>query len=223
MVANIRKVAESLVSIPQIFVSIPQILVFSCFSVLRWGHLEAVAELLVEGCAVGEAAHLGNKGDGVVGAGQQAGGMIHAVGVDEGLGTRAVRALADGFVDVAVVGAEHRGKRVAVQVGISIALLLSHQLCESEEELLVGCALLFGLLGYALDVVFFALLLALNQLKEFAILDDYAAVGNGQSPQGNENDEHDGDEREGDDAIGVGLGAVVRRPAFRAGSKGQHG
>ena len=69
MVANIRKVAESLVSIPQLFVSIPQNLVFSCFPVFRRRHLETVAELLVKGGAIGKAAHFGNKGNGIISTG----------------------------------------------------------------------------------------------------------------------------------------------------------
>ena len=199
---------------------------FCSLPILRRGHLVTAAELLVEGCAVGKAAHLGNEGDGVVGTGEQAGGMVQTEAVDESLGALTVGIFADGIVDIAVVGAEHRGERVAVQVGIGKTLLLLHQFDKTEEELLTGLALLFGLPCYALDVAHLMLLLllfALNQLKEFTVLDEQVAVGNDQSPQGNENDEDDGDEREGDDAIGVGLGAVVRRPAFRAGSKGQHG
>ena len=35
--------------------------------------------------------------------------------------------LADGIIDITVVGAEHRGERVTVQVGVGIWLLFLHQ------------------------------------------------------------------------------------------------
>ena len=177
------------------------ILRLSCFSILRWCHLVAAAELFVEGGTVGKAAHFGDEGDRFIGLCQQTGSVIHAVAVDKGIGAQGIRTLADGFIDIAVVGGEHRGQRVAVQFGIGIGLLFRHQFYKAEEDLLARRALLFGLTDQSLDFAHFAELLMLNQVIQFAILDDFAAVSNGQTPQSHKDDNHDGEEREGKDAI----------------------
>ena len=91
-----------------------------------------LAEEGVEMAAAGETAHLGDKANGVVGIGKEACGVPDAPVVKEVADGHAIGVLTDSVRQIAAVGAEHLGQRVAVQVAVGVGLLFTHQVTEMD-------------------------------------------------------------------------------------------
>ena len=113
-----------------------QSVVFGCVSVLSRGHGVLAAEEASEGAAVVEAALLGNEADGGIGGGEQQGSVTDAVLVDE-VGRGHAGTLAQGIVNVFVVGADKPSQRLMVGFGIAIDVGVLHQFAQSIIQLLV--------------------------------------------------------------------------------------
>ena len=96
-----------------------KLFLFRGAAVLGGCHGVVVAEKAGEGTAVGDAALLDDETNGVVGGGEQHGSMADAVEVDE-VGCGGVGALAQGIVDIVVVGASEACQRLVVAPGIGV-------------------------------------------------------------------------------------------------------